>query len=48
MAKKIQPPEQGARAIQTDGRATTYSEREHQFTFAKTAELIEKPFGLWV
>ena len=44
---KFEPTEQGARALpttddrrqtddrQTDGRATAYSEREREFTFAK-------------
>ena len=40
--RKFEPPEQGARALQTTddrqttgGRAIAYSEREREFTFAK-------------
>jgi len=38
--RKFEPPELGARTLQTDrqttnGRAIAYSEREREFTFAK-------------
>ena len=45
--RKFEPPEYGARALQsyrrqtdrqTDGRAIAYSEREREFTFAKNDE----------
>jgi len=29
---------------QTDGRTTTYSEHEHEFTFAKTSDLNDRNF----
>ena len=38
--RKLEPPEYGARTLQTtDGRATAYSEREREFTFAKKLEV---------
>ena len=49
--RKFEPPEQGARALQTDRRQTTdrhagvraieYSEREREFTFAKNVLVLE-------
>ena len=49
--RKFEPPEQGARTLQTtdrqtdrqttDGRAIAYSEREREFTFAKNGNVTE-------
>ena len=46
--RKFEPPEQGARTLQTtdrqttDGRAIAYSEREREFTFAKNRRKLKR------
>ena len=46
--RKSEPPEYGARTLQTDdrqttdGRAIAYSEREREFTFAKNEDAQKK------
>ena len=49
--RKFQSPEQGAQTLQatddrrqTDGRTTTYSEHEHEFTFAKN--WFDSPYSM--